>query len=207
MGPKGQIGCFNINKPLWSDSVFSSRNSRYFLVISEEYMYEATSADFWGCCSPEGCQGGPVSSFIFNVDKTCDVVIVRRKSHYIHLHFDMLRLYMCISIKGHPRKLVSDSMGSLQLAAGLSALLKRCDNQETRWQTMWLSLSAPLSRHENWNKSNWISIVTIYLGGFFVFVLFSCFLRCTWTLNLLNCSTNLSVGLLVDKEYSFNLIH
>lgn len=141
-----------------------------FFLISDEYMYEATSW-FLRVFLTKRCRGGLVSSFIFNVDKTCDVVIIRKKTSYIHLHFDMIHLCMCISVRGQPRKL-SEPTGSLQLAAGLSALLKRWYNQETPSQTMWLFPSAPPCRHENWINSNRISIVIISLGVFLFLFLF-----------------------------------
>lgn len=45
-----------------------------------------------------------------------------KRTSYIHWPFDMLHLNMCISVRRQPRKLSSELTGSLQLAAGLSAL-------------------------------------------------------------------------------------
>lgn len=49
---RGQVesAWFNKNQ---SNNFSSSRNSCYSLVIADEYMYEATSADFWGYFSPK----------------------------------------------------------------------------------------------------------------------------------------------------------
>lgn len=82
------------------------------------------------------CQGGPARSFILNVDETCDVAIRKITVTFICI---LLHLGVCRSIRGRgqPWALLSESAGSLQLAAGLSAWqwLKRWYNQETPWHT------------------------------------------------------------------------
>lgn len=141
----GQTDVIKINRGIPVFSFLFSRNSCYSLVISDEYMYDAISADFWGYFSPNGARED-LSLLLYSTRmKPVMLSQSEKKICSIHLHFDMLHLCIytvcALALEGSPRKVLSESTRKTPMSL-VGALLKRWYNQENTMTKLhgWLLL-------------------------------------------------------------------